>query len=494
MKLNELLQKAGIEPPADQEIGELEITGISSHSRKVKKGNLFVALRGLTCDGTQYVADAFLRGAAVVLSERTLDGKRALKVENARLALAKLWNAWYDDPAKGISLIGITGTNGKTSTATMLSHILTQAGYRCGLIGTVECRCGDVDLRERDEQSLANMTTPDPEELYRTLARMRDLGATHVVMEVTSHALALEKVAPLRFSRAIFTNLSTDHLDFHGDMESYFLEKKKLFEVCEAAVLSYSTAYGIRLSRGLECPFLELSPQTVREIAYHGAQGISFVLCPEKGQEMAVRVPVPGAFTVENAGLAALCAYSLGIEKGQIQMALENFPGVCGRLERICGEQKDIHIFLDYAHTPDALEKLLLSARGFAAPHQRIVVLFGCGGERDKGKRKEMGRIASRLADLVILTSDNARGEDPDAILEQILRGVDKEKPYAVVKDRRLAIAYAIENARTGDILLLAGKGHEEYEIRGKSRLPFSERQIVAECLALRGVREKDAD
>ena len=494
MKLNELLQRAGILPLAEKEIGELEITGIASHSQRVKKGDLFVALRGLTCDGTQYVADAFLHGAAFVLSERSLEGKRVLKVENARLALAMLWNAWYGDPAKNMSLIGITGTNGKTSTATMLYHVLTRAGFRCGLIGTVECRCGEVELHEREEEGLANMTTPDPEELYRTLARMRDMGATHVVMEVTSHALALEKVAPLRFSRAIFTNLSADHLDFHGDMESYFLEKKKLFERCDSAVLSYSTSYGIRLAQGLECPFLELSPPTVREIAYHGAKGVSFLLRYSKGKEQALHIPVPGAFTVENAGLAALCAYSLGVDMPRIQAALADFPGVRGRMERICAEKGDVHVFLDYAHTPDALEKLLVSARGFAAPHQRIVVLFGCGGERDKGKRKEMGRIASRLADLVILTSDNARGEDPDVILEQILRGVDKEKPYIVIKDRRLAIAYAIDNARAGDVLLLAGKGHEEYEIRGKNRLPFSERQIVAECLALRKAGGRDAD
>ncbi len=494
MKLNELLRKAGIEPLVDKATGEIEITGITSNSRKVKKGNLFVALRGLNFDGAQYVADAFLRGAAFVISERMLEGKRALKVENARSVLARLFDAWYDHPARDLALIGITGTNGKTSVSTMLYHILTQAGHRCGLIGTVECRCGDTDLRERDGQSLANMTTPDPEQLYRMLSQMRALGAEYVVMEVTSHALALEKVVPLSFQRAVFTNLSTDHLDFHGDMESYFLEKKKLFRACEAAVVSYSTAYGMRLAQGLTCPFWELSPRTVREIAYHGISGVSFCLTPQKGQALDLRIPVPGAFTVENAGLAALCAYSLGIDKEQIERSLAAFPGVRGRMERICAQSKDISVFLDYAHTPDALEKLLLSARGFAAPHQRIVVLFGCGGERDRGKRKEMGRIASRLSDLVILTSDNARGEDPDAILEQILGGVDKEKSYAVIKDRRLAIAWAIENARVGDILLLAGKGHEEYEIRGKSRLPFSERQIVERCLATRKEREERAD
>ncbi len=494
MKLNELLRKAGLEELADEASGECEITGIVSNSREVKKGNLFVALRGLNFDGAQYVADAFLRGAAFVISERELEGKRTLRVENARAVLARLFDAWYDHPAKDLALIGVTGTNGKTSVSTMLYHILSRAGHRCGLIGTVECRCGEVELRACDAQGLANMTTPDPEHLYRMLAQMRALGAEYVVMEVTSHALALDKVAPLFFQRAIFTNLSTDHLDFHGDMESYFEEKKKLFRACEAAVISYSTAYGLRLAQYLERPFWELSSKTVREIVYHGTGGVSFCLTPQGGGRMALRVGVPGAFTVENAGLAALCAYSLGVNERQIKNALEAFPGVRGRMERICEENTEISVFLDYAHTPDALEKLLLSARGFAAPHERIVVLFGCGGERDKSKRREMGRIASRLADLVILTSDNARGEDPDAILEQILSGVDKEKPYAVIKERRHAIAWAIEHARAGDILLLAGKGHEEYEIRGKSRLPFSERQIVARCLAARGERKDRAD
>ena len=494
MKLKELLQKAGLNMLVEESSGEIEITGITSNSRRVKRGELFVALRGLSFDGTQYVADAFLRGAAFIISERALEGKRVLKVENAREALARLLDAWYDHPAKDLALIGVTGTNGKTSLCTMLYHILTRSGHRCGLIGTVECRCGDVDLRVGDALGVANMTTPDPEDLYRMLAQMRALEAEYVVMEVTSHALALDKVAPLFFQRAVFTNLSADHLDFHGDMESYFLEKQKLFRRCEGAVVSYSTAYGLRLAQGLNCPFWELSPETVQKINYHGADGVSFSLLPQGGREMELRVPGPGAFTVENAGLAALCAYSLGIEEEQIKSALAVFPGVRGRMERICAENKEIRIFLDYAHTPDALEKLLLSVRGFCAPHERIVVLFGCGGERDRSKRKEMGRIASRLADLVILTSDNARGEDPDAILEQILRGVDKEKPYSVIKDRRLAIAYAIENARSGDILLLAGKGHEEYEIRGKSRLPFSERRIVERCMAARKEGEARAD
>lgn len=493
MKLKELLAAAGL-PACTERMGECEITGVVSHSRAVKRGNLFVALRGLHCDGAQYVADAFLRGAAFVLSERTLEGERTMTVENARVALARLCDAWYGHPTSSLSLIGITGTNGKTSTAAMLTHILESAGHKTGLIGTVECRCGEERMDAANPEKLANMTTPDPAELYAVLAQMRDRGAEYVVMEVTSHALALDKVEPLRFKRAVFTNLSEDHLDFHADMDAYFAQKRKLFSKCEVAVISYTTSYGIRLGESIECPFLELSPKTVRDIAYYGTDGVSFVVQPQRGVCIPIHLPVPGQFSVENGALAALTAYSLGVDAQGIMRALASFAGVRGRMEQICRDGSDITVFLDYAHTPDALEKLLLTARGFAAPHQRVTVLFGCGGERDRGKRREMGRIASRLADLVILTSDNARGEDPDAILEQILRGIDKEKPYLVIKDRRLAISYAVENARSGDILLLAGKGHEEYEIKGNARMPFSEREIVGECLALRARKKEDAD
>lgn len=493
MKLKELLMRAGL-PSCGEKMADCEITGVVSHSRAVKKGNLFVALRGVHCDGAQYVADAFLRGAAFVICERALEGERVMTVENARVALARLCDAWYGHPAAGLCLIGITGTNGKTSTATMLAHILESAGHKTGLIGTVECRCNGEVMRASNPEKLANMTTPDPAELYALLAQMRDRGAEYVVMEVTSHALALDKVEPLSFKRAVFTNLSVDHLDFHADMDAYFAQKRKLFSKCESAIISYTTPYGIRLAEGLECPFLELSPKTVRDIAYYGTDGVSFALHPQRGACIPVRLPVPGQFSVENGALAALTAYSLGVDAAGIVRALSSFGGVRGRMEQICRDVADIKVFLDYAHTPDALKKLLLTARGFAAPHQRVVVLFGCGGERDRGKRREMGRIASQLADLVILTSDNARGEDPDAILEQILRGVDKEKPYCVIKERRLAISYAIENARAGDILLLAGKGHEEYEIMGAARLPFCEREIVAECLALRAQKKENAD
>jgi UDP-N-acetylmuramoyl-L-alanyl-D-glutamate--2,6-diaminopimelate ligase len=321
---------------------------------------------------------------------------------------------------------------------------------------------------------------------------MREAGVTHVVMEVTSHALFFEKVAPLHFRCAVFTNLTPDHLDLHGDMESYFAEKRKLFERADRAVISTATPYGERLADGLDYALYRADACTVRRVEKRGSDGVSFCVAPGDTEPFDVFLPVPGEFAVENGALAALTAHSLGVPPAVIRQAMSSFAGVRGRMERVGENPFDISVFLDYAHTPDALEKLLLSVRGFRRPEQRIVLLFGCGGDRDRSKRAQMGRIASRLADLVILTSDNCRSEDPQAILTDILEGVDKERPYRVISDRAEAIAYAVQTTRKHDILLLAGKGHEEYEIRGRQRLPFSEREIVARCMRERV--EKDAN
>ena len=490
MKLSKLLQKAGIAAPSASEIPDIEIGGISSDSRTVRAGDLFVALCGLHRDGALFAKEALEKGAAFVIAERDVGLADALAVPDAREALARLWDAWYDHPAKDLTLIGITGTNGKTSTAFMLEWILRETGYKTGLIGTVECRCDGKKLTFTNPDALANMTTPDPAELYGMLAQMRDLGVTHVVMEVTSHALTFQKTAPLRFARAVFTNLTVDHLDLHGDMENYFAAKRKLFASCGGAIVSLSTPYGARLCATLTCPFAEVSPKTVRNIRQYGADGVGFTLTVSSGAEIEIALPVPGLFSVENAALAAMTADSLGVDATLIKNALAAFPGVKGRMERVGENALGIRVFLDYAHTPDALEKLLSTVRGFAAPHERILLLFGCGGDRDRGKRRQMGQVASRLADLLILTSDNCRSEEPDGILRDILQGVDKEKPYTVIADRRAAVEYAVEIAKAGDVLLLAGKGHEEYEIRGGERLPFSEREIVGEALRRRAERE----
>lgn len=480
MRLHELLRSARYEFP--ENTADSEISGISANSGDVVAGDIFVAIKGLHTDGFAHIDEAIHRGACFVISEREALGIPSLIVPNAREAHARLLDAFYDHPASGIKLIGVTGTNGKTSVSTMIFHLLRAAGYSVGLIGTVECRINDRILTVQNKNSLANMTTPDPATLYPLLSDMRRAGVIYVVMEVTSHALAFSKVAPLSFACGIFTNLTPDHLDLHGDMESYFAEKKKLFIQSESAVISTSTTYGEYLAQTLSIPLYAVSKgETLFDIVKNGDKGVSFSLLYH-GKKLPFSLPVPGDFSVENGALAAAAGLSLGIPAQLVQRTLADFPGVPGRLERVREVPDNISVFLDYAHTPDALEKLLHSVRDFAAPDQRILLLFGCGGDRDRSKRPEMGRIGSRLADFLILTSDNCRSEDPEVILQDILRGVDKEKPYIVIPDRREAIAFGVSHAKPGDIFILAGKGHETYEIRGKERLPFSERELVRDC------------
>lgn len=490
MKLGALCKEAGITLPRDI-CYDTEITGVCSDSRTVSEGEVFVALRGLHCDGAQYASEALARGAATVVAEVPLEGVNVILVSNARAALSALLDAWYGHPTRNMKLIGITGTNGKTSSALMLFHILRRSGECVGLIGTLECRVNEERIMPKQSHVLANMTTPDPEQLYALLNEMRCRGVSYVVMEVTSHALALEKVTPLRFLRAIFTNLTPDHLDLHGDMEAYFGEKCKLFERCDAAVISRYNEYGARLWGMLDCTRYDVSERTVKSIVQRGADGVTYTLCLPCDEEIALTVSIPGQFSVENSALAATCAYSLGVESDVIREALITFPGVRGRMERVGDADWGVKVFIDYAHTPDALCKLLLAVREFAEKSARIVVLFGCGGDRDRTKRPEMGRIASALADFTVITSDNCRSEDPAMIISDIMRGVDKEKPHAVIPDRREAIFYAVKEARRGDILLLAGKGHEEYEIRGNTRLPFFEREIVRAAMQARSEEGK---
>ncbi|MBR2011571.1 MAG: UDP-N-acetylmuramoyl-L-alanyl-D-glutamate--2,6-diaminopimelate ligase [Clostridia bacterium] len=480
MLLRELLTSAGY--CADVTENNMEISGIASDSRRVKPGDLFVAIKGLSEDGFLHIGEALSRGAVFVVGERRAMGVPMLVVEDARAALARLFDAWYAHPARDLTLIGITGTNGKTSTAAMLVSVLEAAGHKCGMIGTVSATCCGQALAAENADKLANLTTPDPGELYRLLAEMRGMGASFVVMEVTSHALFFKKTAPLWFARAVFTNLTPDHLDLHGDMMTYYLEKRKLFTQCDKGVISLFGPYGQQLADSLEVPFFTVGRGNVRSVLANGDSGVSFSL--EEDGLLDIFVPVPGDFSVENAALAAMTALSLGIDGETVKKALAAFGGVRGRMERVGENALGISVFLDYAHTPDALEKLLLTVRRFRRADQRIILLFGCGGNRDRTKRRKMGRIASRLADLTIITSDNARSEDPNAIIADILKGIDKEKPYKIIADRREAIAFAVDTAECGDILLLAGKGHEEYEIRGRTRLPFSEREIVAACMA----------
>ena len=488
MKISALLKSAGYAVPLLKE--DKTVTGVTDDSRRVCGGEVFVAVDGLHQNGAAYAAEATGKGAVLVVCEHPIEGLPVLTVPNARAAFARLAAAFWEHPERAMTFIGITGTNGKTTTAAMLAHILRAAGRHVGLIGTVGNSVDGEPLPVKSGNALANMTTPDPGELYHLHALMRERGADTVVMEVTSHALAFSKTEPIFFKRAVFTNLTPDHLDLHGDMERYFGEKCKLFTRCEQAILSLSTVYGERLA-SLYPNALTLGSNDLENID-STADGVRFTLLTAT-EPLTVFIPIPGTFIVENGALAALTALSLGVAPTVICDALGTFAGVPGRMERVARNPLDIRIFIDYAHTPDALEKLLLSARSFRRHGERILLLFGCGGDRDRSKRAEMGRIGSRLSDLLILTSDNCRSERPADILADILKGVDKERPYRVIEDRAEAIAYAVAAADPGDVVLLAGKGHENYEIRGDKRLPFSEKAIAEAAVAKRLRESSDA-
>ena len=497
MRLAELFGRAELEYPP--ELGDIEITKIVTDSREAVAGCLFLCIRGLHTDGHGFVNDAIQSGAGVIVAERVRDacvgGAAAwIVLENTRSAAALLYNAWFGNPADHLRVIGVTGTNGKTSVCNLIAEMLEEEGIRCGLLGTVGCRSVDgrvLTLPNKDP--LANMTTPDPEQLYAMLAGLVRDGAEVAVMEVTSHALALCKVDAIRFDVAVFTNLTQDHLDFHGSMEAYYGAKRLLFERCRRAVVDTDDGYGRRLVEEISCPTLTCS---VREGDYCalairglGLDGSAFTLRTPRG-ELALTVGIPGSFSVVNAVIASAVAMEYGVRSETIARVLAQTRGVEGRMERVAlGADADFSVLIDYAHTPDALEQLLRSVHALRRRGERIVLLFGCGGDRDRSKRKEMAMIASRMADHVIVTSDNSRGEDPQRILADILRGMDREKSYAVIPDRRRAIEEAVRTAMAGDILILAGKGHERYEIDARGRSAFDEREIVKEALQKRRKR-----
>ncbi len=512
MPLVTLLGAAGLPVPPD--LPELTVSGLSTDSNTVSPGDIFIAIPGLHRDARRYIPLALAKGAVAVITEAPSEGSPrpdagdapVVYVPNARVAAACLWDAFCGHPGRRLRLVGITGTNGKTSVASMLTHILHTAGVPCGQIGTVGCILPDGSSVAPD-----GMTTPDPETLYPLLSRMADAAVGDrppvVVMEVTSHALALGKVAPLTFELGVFTNLSPEHLDLHGTMEDYYAAKRRLFAVTRAAVINADDRMGRMLlseplptrhwhichAAGLDglppdrmCPAGEGSCTRyyAEQIKYHGEGGVSFKLTTPDVR-VRLKCPVPGDFTVMNAEEAAAAALALGISPAAVRDGLSSFPGVPGRMERVIPPDIPIPytVMIDFAHTPDALEKLLGTVHSFRRRDQRIVLLFGCGGDRDRSKRRVMARVASRMADSVIITSDNSRSENPGSIIADILSGMDKESEFAVVADRAEAIRYAIRHARPGDIILLCGKGHETYEITATGTHPFSEREIVLEAI-----------
>lgn len=492
MELAELL--AGTDIELASELSGLDVCGISHDSRKISPGEVFIALSGQNTSGADFAKEAESGGAAICISESYIDGLHIpqLLTSNARRTFSLAFANLCGNPQKRLRIIGVTGTNGKTSTAYMLRTVLAHSGYKTALIGTVRSMIGEEDyvpeLFGAERDNFLTMTTPDPEILYPAIKEMVECGVEILVMEASSHALALEKLAPIDFEIGIFTNLSKEHLDFHKTKENYIAAKAKLFKNCQTVIYNADDENAERIVENAPCRTVSYAIRKradycVEQIRINGVFGSEYVL-HSKNSRFKVKTRIPGDFTLYNTLAAATAAREMGIDLMQIQNALYSLDGVCGRLERVSLGFCDniFSLFIDYAHTPYALENLLRSVRGFRSTGQRIVTLFGCGGDRDREKRSEMGAIATNMSDYVIITGDNSRSEDPRKIIEDILSGVGNAKNYTVIENRRDAIYFAIENALEGDIILLVGKGHEEYEIDKNGIHPFSERKIAEEA------------
>lgn len=462
-----------------------EIHGITCDSRHVRAGWLYVAVRGHSQDGNQYVEEAVRRGAAAVISEARPAVPRpvaCVHVSGSRLALARAALIFFGRPADSLRTIGVTGTNGKTTVAFMCRAILRAAGETPGLIGTVRYEIGERVIP-------ASRTTPDAAEIQQMLAEMLRKGCRSAVMEVSSHALDQDRVAGLEFDAGIFTNLSQDHLDYHGDFETYFRAKKKLFDGLTAgrhrgaAVVNTACPWGMRLAEEIaqRSPLVTCGGENA-DVRAEGIrpdqQGSSFHLITPWGcRDM--RIHLPGRFNVGNALAATAACGTLGIDLDVILKAFESFDSVPGRLERIPA-RRDFGVIVDYAHTPAALENVLSTLRELTG--RRLITVFGCGGDRDRAKRPLMGAAVTALADYALITSDNPRTEDPLAIIREVEAGCATGK-YEVEPDRRRAIEKALAMAKPGDMVLIAGKGHEPYQEIGKTMLPFDDRQVARELL-----------
>ncbi|MBQ6262504.1 MAG: UDP-N-acetylmuramoyl-L-alanyl-D-glutamate--2,6-diaminopimelate ligase [Clostridia bacterium] len=494
MKLAELLKNTGTAIP--EFAAAVEVGGIASDSRKVKPKDVFVCIRGTRKDGNDFTGEAFARGAAAVISDAR-EGPGIITVPDARAAESVMWNTFTGDPTSRMKTFAVTGTNGKTTVSYMLREIFRAAGYLTGSVTTVCSSIGDevIDVGGGSSVSdaAAAMTTPDPEVFYPLAAKMRDMGAEVFIFEASSHALAQRKLDPVRPDAAIFTNLSEEHLDFHLTMENYFLAKASLSDRSKKLIINGDDPYMIRLSPHPGSVVCRTAPPVpgercdVRALRQKllGVRGVEYILYSE-APAFRVSVPIPGDYTISNSLLASAAALSEGVSRRTVSCALGRFRGVPGRLYRATPEGCPFTVLIDYAHTPAALSSLLRTVRGTVRPGSKITVLFGCGGDRDRTKRKKMGAVASSLADFTVVTSDNPRGEDPDLIIKQIMAGVDREKPHAVIRDRRAAIEYCVSEAVPGEVVVLAGKGHEKYEITADGKKPFDEEKIVTELVKRR--------
>jgi len=487
----------------DDASGGVTVAGVVHDSRAASRGVVFVAIPGQRADGVTFAADAIARGAVAVVSESPAPAGTQvpwLATANARMAPAELAAIYHRHPSRELTLVGVTGTNGKTTTTYLLAAMFDAAGMPCGRLGTVTFRVGPAAGDERD----ASHTTPEASEVQRLLREMRAKGCEACAMEVSSHALALHRADDLTFAAAIFTNLTRDHLDFHGDMQQYFAAKRRLFEMLPPgapAIVNVDDPRGVELAssvpRAITFAIDRAADVRATRVDYT-LEGLAFSVETPRGV-LAIRSSLVGRPNVYNILGAVATGVALDLPTDAIERGIATLEQVPGRFQLVSSAADDVRVVVDYAHTDDALKNLLETARPLAGG--RLITVFGCGGDRDRSKRPLMGAVAGRLSDLVVLTSDNPRSEDPKRIVEEIIRGLSPTPepgapkrtgtPFVVELDRRRAIEHAIRAAKPGDLILLAGKGHETYQVIGDRTLPFSDVDVARTALGHRRAASK---
>ncbi len=474
MKLSELLKGVTVR----SEYKDVDVKNVTSDSRVVEEGFVFVCIKGNSFDGHSVAKEMIEKGAVAIIADHDLGINEQVVVEDTRDSYSVICANFFGNPSKDLKLIGLTGTNGKTTTTFLIKQILENVGKKVSLVGTVQNMV-------MDEIFPSKYTTPDPYELQKLFRKMADAGCEYCVMEVSSQALAQGRVKGCHFAVGAFTNLTQDHLDYHKTWENYFNSKRMLFENCDIAVTNMDDKYGLEIVKDLPCEVVTYA--VTKNDATYVAKNVQFKSSGVEYELVSttigrVHCPIPGRFSVYNSLCAASVALAIGVDFEDVLYGISKSNGVKGRIEVVPTPGKDFTVIIDYAHSPDGLENIILSLKEIAKG--RVVTVFGCGGDRDKTKRPLMGKIAAELSDYCIVTSDNPRSENPGEIIKDILVGMQEiSTPYKVVEQRKEAIRYALQNAEKDDIILLAGKGHETYQILPTGTIHFDEREVIKEVL-----------
>lgn len=478
MKLEKILQ--GIEYQIIYGTDNVEINKIEYDSRNVKTGDLFVCIEGYSTDGHKYIKNALGNGASAIICQNIPEGQltsNIIKVNDSRKALSICGANYFDRPADKMKIIGITGTNGKTTSTFMIKAILESAGHKVGLVGTIANYIGDLKIT-------SHRTTPESLDLQKLFGDMVDAGCDYCIMEVSSHSLYLSRVYGISFSQAIFTNLTRDHLDFHKTFENYYNAKLILFQNTQSSIINIDDEYGERIlndaiGKKLTYSINKESDIKASNIVMH-SRGAEFDLS-YKGKKTSIHINIPGKYNISNALSSAGACLAQGLSLSDVKKGLGNMLNVPGRCELItCASQLGFEMIVDYAHTPDGLSNILSTAREFTSA--RLISVFGCGGDRDKTKRPIMGNIGTLLSDIAVITSDNPRSEDCSDIIKDVVAGCTKDN-FIVIVNRREAIKKAMQIAGHGDVIVVAGKGHEDYQILKDETIHFDEREIIAELV-----------